>query len=143
MSSKEGVRSTIGSARSDNEKGMTVLDTLLVCILVGILIGIAIPYSQRLTEKTKEATLRMELVNIRKGVELYHALHGGYPGGLGSLIEGQYVIPMRDDTLFKGEYLHAQAVDPEGNLLDPFGNRYRYDPRGGTVSSSTEGYKTW
>lgn len=143
MSSREGDRSTIRAARSDNEKGMSVLDTLMACILVGLLAGIVISYSQNLTQEAREAALKEELGTIRKAVTLYHALNGRYPDDLGNLIEGQYVIPMRDDTFFKGDYLSTQAVDSEGNLLDPFGRRYRYDPRGGTVSSAEEGYETW
>lgn len=119
------------------------LDTLLVCILVSILIGTVIPYYQKIQQDAKEAVLMSGLVNIRKGIELYTALQGRYPSDLKDLINARYVIPVREDTFFSGEYLRSQSVDAEGNLLDPFGHRYLYNPKNGIVTSGTEGYQTW
>ncbi len=122
---------------------MSALETLIVCILVGLLAGIGTSYFQEVTQEAKEVALREELGLIRKAVTLYSVLQGRLPGDLGDLIETQYVIPLRNDTSFKGEYLSTQATDSEGALLDPFGKRYRYDPRGGAVSSVEEGYEAW
>lgn len=131
-------------ARSlQNEKGLGILDTLFVCILVSILIGTVIPYYERLEQEAREVTLQTGLANIRKGIELYQALKGQNPSDLKSLVRARYVIPTRQDTFFSGEYLRAQAQDKEGNLLDPFGNRYEYDRNNGKVSSGTKGYETW
>ncbi|MFY9269743.1 MAG: type II secretion system protein GspG [Candidatus Manganitrophaceae bacterium] len=126
-----------------NQKGAGTLETLLVCILVGILVGAVIPYYQKLQRDMKEATLQTGLANIRKGIELYHLFQGRYPSDLKVLVNTRYLIPIREDTFFSGEYLRNQTVDSEGDLLDPFGNRYRYDLKSGSVRSGTEGYKTW
>lgn len=83
------------------------------------------------------------LANIRKGIELYQVLEGRNPADLKSLVHKRYVIATRQDTFFSGEYLRAQAQDKEGNLLDPFGNRYRYDSKNGTVAPETKGYEKW
>lgn len=122
---------------------MSALETLIVCILVGLLAGIVTSYHQKMTQEAKEVALREELGLIRKAVTLYAVLQGRFPGELGDLVEAQYMIPLRDNTSFKGEYLSTQATDSQGALLDPFGKRYRYDPRGGAVSSVEEGYETW
>lgn len=140
---KEEVRSTAGSRFIVNQRGQGILDTLLVCILVGILIGTVIPYYQRLAQEAREAALQMGLVNIRKGVELYQVIQGHYPPDLKSLVHVQFIIPAREDTFFSGEYLRHRATDRAGNLLDPFGNRYQYDPSKGTVVSGTKGYESW
>lgn len=126
-----------------NQKGQGILDTLLVCILVSILVGTVIPYYQRLAQQAREAALQTGLVNIRKGVELYQVLQGHYPPDLKSLVHAHFIIAAREDTFFSGEYLRHRATDLEGNLLDPFGNRYRYDPSKGTVFSGTKGYELW
>lgn len=129
--------------RIQSQKGAGILDTLLVCILVSILIGIVIPYHYRMTQKAKETALQVGLNQIRKGVELHYVLQGRFPKNLKSLIHARYVVPVRDDTFFSGEYLRAQVVDQQGNLLDPFGNQYRYNPNSGAVVSETEGYEHW
>lgn len=125
-----------------NQKGFTVLETLFVCIIVGGLVGIAIPYYQALALEAKEVTLRAGLVNIRGGVGLYHALQKHYPADLKTLIHRKYILPVENEVI-SSEYLMAQTVDDGGNLLDPFGNRYRYDPITGRVTSSTKGYENW
>jgi hypothetical protein len=118
-------------------------DSLLVCIVLGILAGVFIPPYQRLAREAKEAVLQIGLFNLRKGVELYHAVHGRYPASLETLVRKKYAIPFRNDTFFSGEYLSAMAVDPEGRLIDPFGSRYRYDGKTGIVVSGTVGYEGW
>jgi type II secretory pathway pseudopilin PulG len=120
-----------------------IFDTLLVCILVSILIGTVIPYYQQLAREAKETALQTGLANIRKGIDLYRVLQGRLPADLKSLVHARYIIPAREDTFFSGEYLRSQATDSTGNLVDPFGNQYRYNPLKGTVSSGTEGYETW
>lgn len=126
-----------------NQKGAGILDTLLVCILAGILVGTVIPYYQKLQKDAKEATLRTGLMNIRKAIELYHILQGRYPSDLEGLVNARYLIPVREDTFFSGEYLRNQAIDASGHLLDPFGNRYNYDQETGSVISGTDGYHDW
>jgi Tfp pilus assembly protein PilE len=126
-----------------DQKGAGVFETLLVCILVAILIGTVIPYYRNLTREAKEVALQGSLVNLRKAVELYHILQGKYPLDLKRLATEKYVIPIRGDTFFSGEYLRAQAVDTDGYPIDPFGARYRYDPQKGKVASASRGYETW
>ncbi|TAK05994.1 MAG: hypothetical protein EPO39_09965 [Candidatus Manganitrophaceae bacterium] len=126
-----------------SQKGAGVLETLLVCILISILIGTVIPYYQKLTKEAREVVLQSSLVSLRKAVELYHILQGKYPSDLKSLTNEKYVIPIRQDTFFSGEYLRAQAVDADGYPIDPFGIRYRYDPKKGRVASASRGYETW
>jgi len=126
-----------------NQKGAGILETLLVCIVVSILIGTVIPYYQRLAQQAKEATLQTALANIRKAIELYYVLQGKYPDKLEDLVGARYIIPVREDTPIAGEYLRAQAMNKEGNLLDPFGNKYQYNHKDGTVSSKTDGYQKW
>ncbi len=127
--------------RSD-QKGFTALETLLVCIVISLLIGIATSYYQRLALEAKEVTLTTGLVNIRNGIGLYRVLQQHYPEDLKNLVKEKYLLPV-NDKIISGEYLAAQSLDGDGNLLDPFGNRYRYDPTTGQVASNTQGYESW
>jgi hypothetical protein len=75
-------------------------------------------------------------------VGLYHILEQHYPVDLKNLIQRKYLLPVHGEIISR-EYLIAQATDTEGNLLDPFGNHYRYDSVTGRVASSTKGYESW
>lgn len=142
MWSNEG-KSTRAARVFQSEEGKGALDTLLVCILIGIVIAVIFPYYHMTVKVAKEVALQAGLVNIRKTIQLYQFMEHQYPPDLGSLTQKRLVLPAREDTFFKKEYLSSVAADPEGHLLDPFGNRYRYDPRNGRVSSGTPGYETW
>lgn len=124
-------------------RGIGILDTLYVCILVGLLIGFLWPYHREIVRKAKETTLRADLVSIRKAIELHDAIEGEYPVSLSRFARKKFVIETRGDTLFSREYLNALKIDPQGYLLDPFSNRYRYDPQTGHVASITRGYESW
>lgn len=126
-----------------NEKGRGILDTLVVCILVGIIIAVIFPYYHKTVSEARETALRAGLINIRKTIQLYHFVEHQYPPDLRRLVHQKLVLPAREDTFLTEQYLNAVTADPEGHLLDPFGNRYRYDPRSGRVSSETPGYETW
>jgi Tfp pilus assembly protein PilE len=126
-----------------DERGGWALETLFICVLVGILMGILIPSHQRISLEAKEIILKANLLNIRKSIELYHALHARYPDNLRVLVRESYKIPVEEDTFLSGEYLSAQALGPNGNLLDPFGMQYRYENKGGSVHSAGQGYETW
>lgn len=143
MWSKGEDRATSAWKHFRNERGLGIFDTLLVCILVSILIGIVIPYYRGMEREAKESALQTGLAALRKGIELYRLLEGEFPTDLKNLAHARYVIPVREDTFFSGDYLRGQTLDKEGNLLDPFGNRYRYDPKNGAVTSATGGYEDW
>jgi len=36
-----------------------------------------------------------------------------------------------------------RAVDKQGNIIDPFGNPFAYDPLKGEAKTTTAGYETW
>ena len=126
-----------------NQKGAGVLETLLVCIVVSIMIGFVIPYHQKMAQEAKETALSTGLASIRKSIQLYALLHGKFPKDLKDLVQERYLLPIREDTFISGEYLRAQAVDNEGRLIDPFGSRFIYDQKGGTVQSGTKVYERW
>ncbi|MDC4204050.1 MAG: type II secretion system protein GspG [Candidatus Manganitrophus sp.] len=107
------------------------------------MIGLSFHYYNRVVQEAREVALKAGLVNIRKTIQLYHFVERQYPPDLEGLVRKRLMLPAREDTFFKEEYLSAVAVDPEGHPLDSFGNQYRYDPRNGRVSSGTPGYETW
>ncbi len=125
------------------QKGLGVIDTVIVVLIISVFIGVFIPRYYRIARESQEIALRAGLNNIRMSLDLYKLHNGEYPKDLRELITKKYIQPYREDTIFKGEYLKDHALDNEGYPIDPFNNRYKYDPNRGKVSSITTGYEGW
>ncbi|MBI3754043.1 MAG: hypothetical protein HY266_08400 [Deltaproteobacteria bacterium] len=144
-----------------NNKGRTVFETLLALIIVGALIIGAITYIQRATKIVKDYAMISELGNIRTSVLLYFVINKRFPNSLKQMVEEKIILPFHDPEAIKkmtGDagvtvqtgtiiidrtYLEKISMDKNGNITDPFGNPYNYDPRLGKVASSTPGYGGW
>ena len=76
-------------------------------------------------------------------------LKGRLPSSLKDLLKENLVIPKRDISgreykiVVIESFTGPMTVDSEGLPVDPFGNRFSYDPGTGRVSSTTAGYETW
>jgi Tfp pilus assembly protein PilE len=139
----------------NQNKGLGVVDTLLVCTLVGILITVSFYYYQRVVLEARRVALKAELQSIRTAINAYRALHNNRnPESLKALITEKYIVPkdekdpmeqkyLKQARLFERHYLEVYTLDKEGYPIDPFGNRFRYDPKTGEAASGTEGYELW
>lgn len=129
--------------RVGGEKGLGIIDTLVVLVLISIFIGVLIPKYQRMAQEAREVAMQISLGNIRKAVQMYVLTKQKIPTDLRDLIQERYMFPMKDGTIFTDQYLKTLALDGAGYPLDPFGNRYGYDPKLGLVFSTTKGYEKW
>ncbi len=131
------------------EQGRTVLETLLTLMLVGVLVVIAADRFSRSIRSIKERALVIELGNLRNAVNLYAMLKGRLPPSLKVLLKEKVIAPKSDikgtdyELVIIESFTGPMTVDKEGRPLDPFGNRYGYDPATGRVFSTTEGYEDW
>jgi type II secretory pathway pseudopilin PulG len=120
-----------------------VFDTVLVCLLVAGLTVAFMTYYGPIAREARHTALKVGLANIRLSTELYRALNGRYPGDLKELLSERFLIPTEQGIFLNDWYLRAQALDPSGYPVDPFGERYQYEPASGRVSSGTRGYQNW
>ncbi|MFQ5465857.1 MAG: hypothetical protein ACE5EI_08015 [Thermodesulfobacteriota bacterium] len=132
-----------------SSSGRTALESILVVILVFTLAGLASDRYLSNVRHIRAAALSMELANLRTAVNLYATLKGNLPKNLKELLRARAILPKRDikgDRFaleIAGGLVESMNVDAEGYPLDPFGNRYSYDPATGMVRSTTPGYGTW
>ena len=64
-----------------NQKGLTLIEILIVVILMGIIAAVAVPRFTSATKDAKENTLDTNLGALRTAIELYASEHiGRYPG---------------------------------------------------------------
>jgi len=136
--------------KKERQKGLTTVEAVISLCLIGILVGVVIPKYKRVAHVAQETALRTGLTNIRTSIKLFKMLNGRNPRSLNELIEQNVMLPARigkgpysGPVFFNQKYLKVEAVDTQGELLDPFGNRYTYDALGGEVRSGTKGYEVW
>ncbi|MBI5561484.1 MAG: hypothetical protein HY894_01330 [Deltaproteobacteria bacterium] len=132
-----------------NQSGRTALEALLIVVAVSLLLIAAADRFYSSVRPIKETALRVELANLRGAVTTYALFNGRLPPGLSELARNNIVIPKhaiegKDYAIEIGSrYVEGMTVDKDGNLLDPFGAAYKYDPVTGRINSASAGHETW
>jgi type II secretory pathway pseudopilin PulG len=145
---RDGTKNPVERLLSDRA-GKTVPDALITLCIIGVLAGIFLTVLERVTQEARDTALRSELSNLRTSIALFRLTHGRYPDSLRELRDTKVLLPARVGadrytwSAIDERYLMAHAVDEQGNVLDPFGNRFAYDPLTGAVNAMTAGYETW
>ena len=116
--------------------GMTAVEAAIVVALIGAFLGAATVYHVRLLHRAKELALRADLQSLRASVDFFQARRGRLP----ETLEAVFAEPIGSLKL-SGNWLPPR--DERGALVDPFRRPYRYEPKGGMVTSTTPGYETW
>lgn len=135
--------------------GVAAFNTLATCILIAVLISTGMTYYLQVVRVAREVALRYELASIRSSLVLFQTFNRRFPGSLRELVETQYLLPdaefsiaagrinLESRSIFKRSYLEPGSVDARGQVLDPFGDPYRYDPQRGQVKPAAERYGNW
>jgi len=129
--------------RLKGEQGLGIIDTLIVVVLISVFMGVLIPKYQRMAQEAREVAMQISIGNIRKAIQVYVLTKQKIPADIRDLIREQYVVPMNKGTIFTDQYLKTATLDEAGYPIDPFGNRYGYDPKIGRLYSTTKGYEKW
>ena len=129
--------------RLKGEQGLGIIDTLIVVVLISVFMGVLIPKYQRMAQEAREVAMQISIGNIRKAIQVYVLTKQKIPADIRDLIREQYVVPMNKGTIFTDQYLKTATLDEAGYPIDPFGNRYGYNPVNGLVYSTTTGYEKW
>lgn len=132
----------------DDERGRSVFETLLVLTLIGAAVVLAIDRFTSSSKGIRETALTIELSSLRNAVVNYTMLKKKLPGSLVEITSDNIEIPAEGlqgerKIIISGRFVETALRDDEGNPLDPFGNRYGYDPGTGRVWSTTPGYQKW
>ena len=79
--------------------GFTIVELLIVIVIIGILAAITIVSYTGIAKRAIEATLKSDLANASKKLQLYYADHGIYPQDLD--VNGCPTIPLDDNYCIK------------------------------------------
>ncbi len=105
--------------------------------------GIFAIYVNITLKTAREIALQNELLNLRMSIEHYRVINDCFPRELSDLLKKDLTSKGPNGILQKQKFLQSFRTDKEGNLLDPFCNKYSYDNKSGKVWSQTKGYQSW
>ena len=122
-----------------NARGRAKYEIVIVVIIVVLAVALAMGLYAGRTKIHNGKRLVNELQGLRTGVELYMTLNRSIPSNLETLAKSTY--DSGDGT--QRPYIENLPTNEKGQIIDPFGHPYKYDPKTGYVCSTTPGYQTW
>jgi hypothetical protein len=111
---------------------------IAVVLVASVVIAFGI-YNKR-NEADKGKLLLSELENLRSAVTMYKTMNKANPPSLAALTKLNYSFEPGQPGK---PYLTSIKVSQSGEIMDPFGSTYKYDPKTGWVSSVTKGFERW
>ena len=104
------------------EKGMTLIEIIIVIALLGTLMTILVTNLSDTSEKAKEDQARIGMGNVAQALQLYRVHNNKYPTtgqGLDALLQSP-----GDSKRWRGPYIEKEK------LRDPWGEDYSYSSDG-------------
>ncbi|MBN1794618.1 MAG: hypothetical protein JW844_06605 [Candidatus Omnitrophica bacterium] len=123
--------------RRRSQTGFTILEFTICFFIALIFFCFILMHLESTLKTTRESALKQELGTLRKCVKVWYVFNDGYPRDLRELFAGRMFGS--SEPSFNPELLTSIAQDEYGYPVDPFRNRYMYDPMTGKVSSTTPG----
>ena len=111
----------------ENQKGLTLVEILLVVIIIGVLAAMVIPNVAGRGEEARRAAAQADIeANLSAALDMYELDNGKYPTteqGLRALISEPVTSPVPKN--WNGPYLKKKRVP-----VDPWGSEYAYQSPG-------------
>lgn len=108
------------------KRAFSVVEFLIISCVIFVLVGTFTIYANRVLTGAKEVALKHELAAFRLNIRLYKILGKDIPYKIADFYEIKNI-----------------RFDKEGNLFDPFGNKYIYNSTTNEIKSNTPGYENW
>lgn len=101
-----------------NDKGLTLIEVMMVVIILGVLVALVVPRFAGRTEQARRAAAEADIkANLATALEMYLLDNGFYPTteqGLAALVRPPTIPPI--PTSWQGSYLkNAKSKDPWGH----------------------------
>ena len=126
-----------------SEKGRSLWENLILGAILAGMIYVAVLYYGKVAEQARMKVLESDMRNMRLGISLYLYKNGKVPEDIRDLEREKTIEYTAGGELIRREYVKLITKDEEGYPLDPFGNRYHYNPKTGMVHPATPGYENW
>ncbi len=135
---------------SQNRRGFTLIELMIVIAIIGILAAIAAPNYKWGLIRAREAVLREDLYNFRSTIDQFCADQGKYPDALQDLVDKGYLkgIPVDPITNSKDSWVvvapSESTASTGGAEQKPIGNVFDVHSGSDLISPSNNiPYKEW
>ncbi|MFQ5637213.1 MAG: type II secretion system major pseudopilin GspG [bacterium] len=122
-----------------NERGLTLIEVMLVVIILGVLVALVVPQFAGRTEQARRAAAQADInANIAMAMEMYFLDNGVYPTteqGMAALLRIPDAPPI--PLSWMGPYLKKTTT-----LKDPWSQPYSYSSPGEHNPESYDLYST-
>lgn len=100
-----------------NQKGLTLIELMIVVAIVGIISAIAYPSYQGYIEKSRRTVAQGELLELAQWMERQYSVTGAYPTDSASLPPSNLTETGSNDPLYYTATLAAGAVGTNYQLI--------------------------
>ena len=121
-----------------NSRGFTLIELLVVISMISILAAMGVVQYRNSVQRTREATLRKDLFEIRDVIDQYYADKGKYPASLDALVSDGYLrkIPIDPITNSTDSW---ETVAAEADPANPSAEPGIYNIKSGATGTSLDG----
>jgi general secretion pathway protein G len=112
-----------GDFQTEESRGFTLIELMVVIVILGILAGLVLPRFMGRTEEAKKTKAKLQIENLEAALKLYKLDNGMYPGteqGLDSLVQRPAAGAVPKNWR-EGGYLEKGKIP-----MDPWGRPYVY-----------------
>src|SRR5450830_1865603 len=121
-------------------KGFTLIEVLVVLAIIATLLSMVAPRYFETVERSKETTLKHDLIGMRDAIDKYYSDTGNYPDALDDLVAKKYLRAIPEDPMTGSDKTWAITPPVNSNI-----NGSIYDIHSGSPELAKDGsnYAEW
>ena len=125
-------------------RGFTLIELLVVIAIIAILAALLLNTAGYIQKKGAKARTEAEIAALSAALESYKADNGDYPVGTATSANSAILYTNLSPTSGKVYFeFNKSMIDTSQNVIDPIGNKYRYQYPGLATRNGTNFFDLW
>lgn len=84
---------------TDKWRGFTLIEILVVMVIIATLLSLVAPRYFETVSRSRETTLKHDLIIVRDAIDKYYSDTGNYPDSLQDLVQRKYLRALPEDPI--------------------------------------------